>query len=102
MTILSGLQDIPGQLPELDLPGLVGPFLRAFFGAPQGVQMASGIIGGIVGLTLLVVIVRQRDSIIGWFKSRKKAVQIGLASVGVLLLVAVATGGSVSWSGTAA
>lgn len=98
MNVPPNIQEFSGQLPELDLPGLVAPFLRAFFGAPQGVQMVGGIVGGVVGLTVLIVGFRRRVALLEWVKSRRRATQIGMASTGIVLLAVVAVGGGVSWN----
>lgn len=98
MTSLRAVQEIPQQLPDVDLPGGVAPFLRIFFSVPQGVQMAGGIVAALVALGLLIWIIRKRVALLAWLRTRSRGVQIGLASLAAVVLVLAVTGGTVSWN----
>ncbi len=98
MTALLALQEIPEQLPEVDLPGGVAPFLRAFFSVSQGIQMAGGIVGGLVAIALLVWAVRRRLEILAWFRTLPRPWQVGFVSLALAVLVVVSAASRVSWN----
>lgn len=98
MTTLRALQEIPEQLPEVDLPGGVAPFLRAFFSVPQWIQMTGGILAALVALGLAIWVIRKRRELVAWFRGRSRALQVGLASLVAVVVVLAVTGGTVSWN----
>lgn len=97
MTGFGLTQDVPQQLPEADLPGGFAVFLRAFFSVPQWIQMAGGILAVLVAVTVLTLAYRRRDALAAWWRSRARAIQIGLAAVAVVVVAFVVSGSIVSW-----
>lgn len=98
MTGVGMRQEVPQQLPEVDLPGGFAVFLRAFFSVPQWIQMAGGIVAALVAIALLVVAYRKRESLVAWWHSRARAIQIGLATIAVVVAAFAASGSVVSWN----
>lgn len=99
MFVLRLLQDVPQQqLPDVELPGGFAIFLRAFFSVPQGVQMAGGILAALVALIVVIIVYRKRVVVLDWWHSRTRAIQLTLATVGIVVAAFAATGGAVSWN----
>lgn len=89
--IYATLQAVQEQLPEAQLPFGMG-FMRWFFGASQGMQIALVSAGVVAVLVLLGAAFVTRRSLAVWLSARARFVQVGLAVL--VLLVATATIGA--------
>ncbi|MGI9610233.1 MAG: hypothetical protein ACR2NL_08045, partial [Acidimicrobiia bacterium] len=86
---------IPQEPPPL--PGGVTAVVRWFFHVPQWIQMAGGILAVCVALFLAWFLWRRKAAIWGWLVSRALAVQLGIATVVALFVLAFAGAATVSW-----
>jgi hypothetical protein len=91
------MQEIPDSLSS-PLPGGVASVVRFLFGIPQWFQIVGAIVGVLVALAVVVLLWRRRAPIIGWVRTRSRPVTIALVTAVVLLLVAGAAFGVVSWN----
>ena len=97
---------IPDQLPvhqdsvlvESPLPGGVAALVRLLFGIPQWLQIGGAVLGAAVAAAIAVLAWRRRQAMAGWLASRSREVRIGLAVGAVVLVLAAAGAGTVSWN----
>ena len=83
---------------ESPLPGGPATVVRFLFNLPSWFQATGFIVGVLVALALLVLIWRRRQPIRHWLVTRQRGVQYAMLAGVVIVLLAAAGFGAVSWN----
>jgi len=95
--VLLTTQEIPEAL-ESPLPGGIAQVVRWFLSeVPPWIQVGGLIVGGIAALLVLWWAWRHRGAIAEWIRARRRGWQIGMATAGLLVVVAVITSGTTAY-----
>lgn len=87
---------IPQEAPPL--PGGVAAIVRWFFHVPQWIQIGGAILGAVLAAVVVWFLWKRRVAIWTWLKTRAVAIQLGLATVAVVVIAVAAWAGTVSWN----
>jgi len=94
------MQQIPETLPEPPLPGGLAAIIRWFFQVPQWVQIGGLVLGVAVAGVVVWYLWQKKLLIWTWIRTRPVGVKAGMGAALLLLGVAGAVFGMVSWDYT--